>query len=359
VAVRAGDAAPVRVLVDGKASVALPGCDAPVVVNAGQKGYYRTRYAPEQFKALAAGFEQLPVVDRLGVMMDAGALAVVGLQPEADLLDLVAHVPLDAADDLWQLAADQLGRIDELYDGDAKQQAAWRRYALSRLSPKFQQLGWDDRESDAAQTRQLRASLLGLLGRLGDRKVIAEANRRFVAFQADPASLPAEQRRTVLGIAARNADGATWDALHALAKKEASPMVRDQYYALLAATDDEALASRALEMALTSEPGATNSAEMISVVSDEHPELAFDFAVAHREQVDGLVDSSSRARYYPGLASGSAKLETASRIEAFAGQHIAPTSRRDAQNAVVAIQTRVKLREQRRPQIDAWLKQQG
>jgi aminopeptidase N len=123
--------------------------------------------------------------------------------------------------------------------------------------------------------------------------------------------------------------------------------------------DDEALATRALEMALTGEPGATNGAGMIRAVSYAHPELAFDFAVAHREQVDGLVDSTSRARYYPGLASGSAKLDTASRIEAFAGQHIAPTSRREAQNAVVAIQTRVKLREQRRPQIDAWLRQQG
>ena len=161
----------------------------------------------------------------------------------------------------------------------------------------------------------------------------------------------------VLGIVARNADAATWDTLHALAKKETSSMVRDQYYTLLATAGDEVLAARALDMALTAEPGATNGAAMISAVSREHPELAFDFAVAHREQVDGLVDSTSRARYYPRLGSGSARLETASRIEAFAGDHIAPTSRREAQN-VVAIQTRVKLQQQRRPQIDAWLKQQ-
>ena len=358
VAVRGADGSVVRTLVDGQGSVTLPGCAGPVVVNAGQKGYYRTQYAPAQFKALAAGFGTLPVVDQLGVMMDAGALAAVGLQPEADLLDLTAKVPLDASPDLWLQVAGTLGGIDDLYEGDARQQAAWRKYALSRLSPKFAQLGWENRDGDSAQVKQLRARLIGTLGTLGDRDVVAEARRRFAAFQADPASLSPDMRRTVLGIVARNADAALWDQLHALAKKETSSMIRDQYYSLLAAPKDEALAKRALDMALTDEPGATNSAGMIGSVAREHPELAFDFAVAHREQVDTLVDSTSRARYYPMLGAGSSKPEMADKIQAFAEQHIAESSRRDAQTAISGIQTRVKLRAQRRPQIDAWLKQQ-
>ncbi|WP_425501723.1 M1 family metallopeptidase [Pseudoxanthomonas koreensis] len=357
VAVRGGDGAVVRALVDGKARVELPGCGAPVVVNAGQKGYFRTLYAPAQFKALVAGFDTLPAVDQLGVMLDTSALAAVGLQPEADLLDLAARLPLEASPDLWLAVAGTLDDIDRLYDGDAQAQAAWRAYAISRLSPRFESLGWDGRDGDSATTRQLRARLLGVLGRLGDPQVIAEARRRFAAFQADPASLQAEQRRTVLDIVARNADAATWDALRAMAKKETSSMVRDQYYALLATAGDEALARRALAMALTGEPGATNGAAMIGAVSREHPELAFDFAVEHRGQVDALVDSTSRARYYPGLGAGSSKLETAAKIQAFAEQHIAPTSRRDAQTAIAGIQTRARLREQRRPQIDAWLAQ--
>ena len=357
VALRAGDGEVVRALVDGKASVDLPGCDAPVVVNAGQKGYFRTLYAPAQFRALAAGFDTLPVVDQLGVLLDASALAAVGLQPEADLLDLIARLPLEASPDLWLQVAGTLDDIDRLYDGDAAAQAAWRAYALSRLSPAFERLGWDGREGDTATTRRLRAQLIGVLGNLGDRQVIAEARRRFAAFQADPASLQPDQRRAVLDIVARNADAATWDALHALAKQETSSMVRDQYYVLLAAARDEALARRALAMALTAEPGATNSAAMIGAVAREHPELAFDFALEHLEQVDTLVDASSRARYYPRLGADSSKLETAAKIQAFAEQHLAPTSRRDAETAIAGIQSRVKLREQRRPQIDAWLQQ--
>jgi aminopeptidase N len=359
VTVRGGDGDVVRVLVDGKASVVLPGCDAPVLVNAGQKGYYRTLYAPAQFKALGEGFARLPVVDQLGVMLDTSALASVGLQPQSDLLDIADRVPLDASPDLWDQVAGTLDGIDEMFKGDPVRQAAFRKYALSRLSPKFEQLGWENREGDSSTTRQLRTGMIGTLAGMGDERVIAEARRRFAASATDPAALPPDLRRTVLGIVAYNADAATWDKLHAMARSEQSSMIRDQYYGLLARTKDKALAQRALDMALTDEPGATNSAGMISAVAWEHPDMAFDFAVAHREQVDKLVDTTSRARYYPGLGSNATTLDMVDKIRAFADKYIAPTSRRSAETAIAAIQTRVRLRARNLPQIEAWLEQKG
>ncbi|MFN7137051.1 MAG: ERAP1-like C-terminal domain-containing protein, partial [Thermomonas sp.] len=326
---------------------------------AGQKGYFRTLYAPAQFKAISADFAKLPVVDQMGVMLDAQALAAVGLQPEADSLDLAMQVPMTAAPELWQNVAGQLAGIDDLLKADPKRQAAFRTFAQARLSPKLAQLGWDNRADDSAAVRQLRQSLIGVLGMLGDAKVLAEARRRFDGFLANPASLGPDLRRTVLGMVARNADAATWDKLHALAPAEKSSMLRDQYYGLLAMAKDKALAQRALDMALTAEPGATNSASMIATVAREHPHLAFDFATAHRTQVDALVDSTSRARYYPGLGSGADDLKMVDKINAFAGQYIAPTSRREAERVVNGIQTRVKLRQQRLPQVEAWLKQRG
>ncbi|MFN3702565.1 M1 family metallopeptidase [Thermomonas sp.] len=359
VSLRGADGKVVRVLVDGQASVRLPGCGAPVLVNAGQKGYFRTLYAPAQFKAISAGFATLPAVDQMGVMLDASALAAVGLQPEADALDLALQVPLQAAPELWQNVAGMLSNIDAMLKDNPARQAAFRKFAQARLAPKFAQLGWQNRDGDSAATRQLRSSMIAMLGALGDAKVLAEARRRFDASATDPSALPADLRRTVLGMVARNADAATWDKLHAMAKAEKSSMLRDQYYGLLAAAKDKALAQRALDMALTDEPGATNSASMISTVAWEHPDMAFDFAVAHREKVDTLVDSTSRARFYPGLGSSATDLAMVDKINAFAEKYIAPTSRRDAERVVNGIQTRVKLRQQRLPQIEAWLKQHG
>lgn len=359
VSLRAGDGALVKVLVDGQADARLPGCDAPVLVNAGQKGYYRTLYAPAQFKALAASFAQLPVVDQLGVMMDASALGAIGRQPESDSLDLALQVPQVAAPELWQMVVGALGGLDDLYKDDKPRQQAVRAFVIARLAPKFRELGWDNRADDSSAVKQLRGSLISVLGGLGDAEVLAEARRRFDAFLADPSSLSPDLRRTVLGLVARNADAATWDRLHALARAETSSMLRAQYYNLLAMPRDKALAQRALDMALTDEPGATLSAGMIAGVSRQHPELAFDFAVAHREQVDARVDTTSLPRYYPGLGAASTQPEMIDKIRAFAERYIAPGSRRDAERTINAIQTRIKLLKERRPKIDAWLRQQG
>ncbi|WP_126945990.1 M1 family metallopeptidase [Xanthomonas sp. BRIP62409] len=356
VVVRSGDATQVRVLVDGTAQVQVPSCDAPVVVNAGQKGYFRTLYAPAQFKALTSRFGALPVVDQLGVLNDTDALADAGMQTEADVLDLTAQVAVGASPDVWDMVAGIYDGVDGSFEHDPAGRAAWRAYAVPRLSAEFATLGWDNRDGDSAQIQQLRTRLIASLSDMGDAAVIAEARRRFAAFQATPASLSPELRDSVLGAVARNADTATWDTLHALAKQETSAMVRDAYYDFLSMPIDEALAKRALALALTPEPGATTGASMIDRVASQHPELAFDFAVAHRTQVDTLVDSTSRARYYPGLGIDSAELATADRIKAYAEQYIAPTSRQAADNAINTIQTRVKLRAASLPQIKAWLK---
>ncbi len=359
VSLRVGNGEVVHTLVDGDTAVQLPGCSGPLLVNAGQKGYYRTLYAPAQFKTLSAGFDKLPVVDQLGVMMDTSALAAAGLQPDADLLDLIAKISADAPIDLWDMASGTLSGIDGMFDGDTARQAAFRSYARSRLSPVLQSLGWDGKDSDSAQTKELRSGLIDTLADLDDAEVIAEAQRRFDSFLAKPDSLSPDLRSSVLGVVAHNADAATWDKLHTLAKQETSAMVRDQYYALLAVAKDKALAQRALDMALTDEPGATNSAGMIGGVAREHADLAFDFAVAHREKVDTLVDSTSRARYYPGLGRSADNLQMVDKIKAFAQAHIAPTSRRDAETVIAGIQTKLRLRAERKPQVDAWLKARG
>ncbi|WDM76301.1 M1 family metallopeptidase [Xanthomonas cucurbitae] len=355
VTVRDGAGNTQRVLVDHTAQLKVPGCDAPVLVNAGQKGYYRTLYAPAQFTALTARLPTLPVVDQLGILLDTAALATVGLQPDADLLDLTASLPADAAPDLWKVVSATFVDLDVLFQNAAADRAAWRRYALARLAPVFARYGWDERDGDTAQVKQLRAQLMISLSSLDDPAVIAEAQRRFAAFPAKPAALSPELRSTVLGIVARHADAATWQTLQAMAQKEPSAMVRDEDYLYLAQAKDPALAARALALALTSEPGATNAASMIRAVAKQHPELAFDFAVAHRRQVDALVDTTSRARYYPGLADGSFDLKTVDKIKTYADKYIAATSRREANTAISTIQTRVKLRDQRVPQIRAWL----
>ena len=343
------------VVAGGSATLQLPGC-GPVLVNAGQAGYYRTLYAPGQFAALRDGFGALAPVDQLGLMNDVWALGMAGLQPVSDYLAIASRVPADADPQVWSDIAGSLGTIDDYYRGDAQDQARFRRFALATLQPVFARVGWEAKEGESDPLAALRTDMIGTLAGLGDASVIAEARRRFAASDTDADAKPVALRRTILGIVADNADAATWDKLHAQAQAETTPLIKDQLYGLLASAQDEALAKRALELALTDEPGATNSAGMISYVAYEHPDLAFDFAVAHREAVDKLVDSTSRARYYPGLGAGSRDPAMVGKLTAFADAHIAASSRRATDTAIASIQYRREVIEKRLPQISAWLR---
>ncbi|SFN24531.1 M1 family metallopeptidase [Dokdonella immobilis] len=350
--------APVRGMVEGgKGRLQLPGC-APVLLNAGQSGYYRTHYAPAQFTALRDRFSELAPVDQLGLMGDALALGLGGMQPVTDVLDLVSATPLDADGKVWERIADTLQEIDGYYRGDAERQARFRAHAIGRLAPKLRALGWDAKNGEDETVAILRTRLIEVLGDLDDADVIREARRRHGGRQADPALLPAALYKTVFDIVASHADEATWERLRAEARAEKRSMLRDGLYLQLATALDEGLARRALDLALTDEPGATNSAAMISAVSEHHPDLAFDFALAHREQVEPLIDTTSSSRYYPRLASGSLDPAMVGKLGTYAERYVAAGSRRATETAIADVRYRIGIREQRLAQIDAWLKKQ-
>jgi aminopeptidase N len=346
---------PVRTLVNGHASLVVPGCGT-VVVNAGQSGYYRTLYAPAAFASISSSYAKLAPIDQIGVMDDTWALGMTGLQSASSVMDLIKATPSDADPVLWGNITDTLSTLNDYYRGTGVRQAQFRTFAIGRLEPEFNRIGWEPKAGEASTVAILRNELIGTLGNLGDDNIIKEARRRFAAEVSDPSAMPASLRKTIVAVVAHNADTATWDQLHAQAKSEQTPLIKDQLYAMLSTTEDEALAQRALDLALTDEPGATNSANMISIVAQRHPELAFDFAVAHREQVDKLVDSTSRSRYYPFLAHASLDPAMVGKVQAYSQAHIAPTSRRDANTVIANLQYRMGVRKNRLPEIDTWLK---
>ena len=358
-----GSAKQARVLVkNGKATLNVPGCGA-LLVNAGQSGYYRTLYAPANTRALAASFARLAPIDQLGLLADSQSLGMAGLQAPSDFLELVKATPLSADPQVLGKVAASLNSLYEQYAGDDARQQAFGRYAMARLAPMMAQTGWEARAGEASSVATLRAQLIAILGDMGEPGVLAEARRRYTASEQageqNAAAMPAPLRRAILGVVAQHADSATWEQLHARAREEKTPLIKNQLYDLLASSDDTALAQRALALALTDEPGVTNSPAMISRVARTHPELAFDFALAHLEQVNARVDASSRSRYFPRLAAGSAQPEMIAKLQAYAQANLPDGARGDADSAVAGIAWRIKLRTERLPAIDAWLAQQS
>ncbi|HEX8670014.1 MAG TPA: M1 family aminopeptidase [Allosphingosinicella sp.] len=343
----------VRTLVTGgAASVTVPGCGA-VLVNSGQTGYYRTLYAPALLDKLTQNYARLKPIDQIGLLADNWGLGLAGYQSAAEALDLVDAVPANANPALYTRVGSTLSQIYGLYDGDPAHQALVSRYAAGKLGPVLERIGWTARADEAPPVAVLRSNLIATLGYMGVESVTREASRRYGA--GDPLATGGSLRTTILTTVAKNIDAADWERLRGQAKAETNPLVRTELYEALGSARDPALAQRALDLALTQEPGATNSSAIIASVAGEHPDLAFDFALRNRERVEALVDISSRSRFVPGLAAGSSNAATVARIEDYANRYMTKESRRPADIAINAIRDRVRVRETRLPDITRWL----
>ena len=109
------------------------------------------------------------------------------------------------------------------------------------------------------------------------------------------------------------------------------------------------------ELAISDEPSATVAAAMVGDVAEEHPDLAFDFALAHAEQMKSRVTGTSRSRYYAELAMHSNDPAMVGKIGRFAAASIPAASRRPAQAAMAQVGFRAEIVRSRLPEIDAWL----
>jgi aminopeptidase N len=96
---------------------------------------------------------------------------------------------------------------------------------------------------------------------------------------------------------------------------------------------------------------------MLAGVAQQHPDLAFDFAIAHMEKVNTLVDAMSRSRYFPSLAAGSADQAMIEKLTTYGSAHLAPEARSEVATAIAGITFRIKLRAERLQAIDVWLTQ--
>ena len=290
----------VRTLVaDGRGALDVPGC-GPLIINSGQTGYYRTLYPPALLDRLKVSYAKLKPVDQIGLLTDNWGLGLAGYESAATALDFIDAIPAGANPHLWSRAIEVLSDVYDAYEGDAPAQERLARYASAKLGPVLNRLGWTTTPTEKPNDAVLRSELIGALGKFRDPEVVTEASRRYSS--GDPSALSGPLRTTILEVVAAHVDAAGWERLHAQAQAEKTPLIRNEFYKLLGAARDKTLAQRALDLALTDEPGATNSSQIIGAVANEHPDLAFDFALQNRDKVETFVDVSSRSRFLPRLA---------------------------------------------------------
>lgn len=337
------------------ATTTIDGC-GPVVVNAGQAGYFRTRYSEADLAAMTEEFEAIDEIDRLGVLNDTWALGEAGELPVTSYLQLAKAVSIDSDPLILMQLSDTLVSIDRYFDG-SNQQHDWRTFARERLQPAFERVGWTPARGESEATALLRETLIRSLGRFDDPAVLAEARARVARSATSPDALPAATAEAAIAVIARHADQATWDALRARAKQASEPIEQQRLYEALGRALDPALVSRALELTLSGDIPHAFASDVISRVAQEHPELAFDFAVAHEKQVLDLVDATWRSSFIPNLAQTSDEPAMAAQVRGYAERSIPADARQTAERVVAAIEFRAAVKARQLPVLEAWVDQ--
>ena len=285
------------------AGSAVPGC-GPLVVNSGQTGYYRTLYTPALLDRLTASFARLRPIDQIGLLADNW-----GARPRR----LPVAPPRRST---WSTRC-RPTPIRRLLDPGRRPSSSQRpRHVRGRsrrtrrCSPATprrscrrcsRRIGWTPKAGEAPTTPVLRAELIATLGEMGDPAVVAEANRRFAANDPLATAGPLREHHPRASSPAMSTPPAG-SGCGRRRGPSAARWSRSQLYRLLGSARDPALARRALDLALTDEPGATNPAPASSPRSPTSiPTSPSISRSRNRERVEALVDVSSRSRYLAGL----------------------------------------------------------
>ncbi len=329
-------------------------CAGLVIVNAGQTGYFRTLYAPAAFAPVKAGYARLDPYDQLGVLNDSSALGGAGDEPYADTLALTSAITADADPIVARAMVGRLRGIDELLKANPAREA-WRAHARKVVEPLYARLGWRAKAGEPSNDALLRESVLAALGDFDDPAVLAQARDKFAAYLRDPDALEPGERTAVLGMIAAHATPAQWDQLHTLALHAPTALEKEDAFTRLAFARDPALAQRALQLSLTGEPEKTTAPSMVRDVGDEHPQMALDFAIAHADAINAVLEPDSRNSFIPRLAQKGSGDATIAKLGAYAKAHIPATAQGDVVRANSAIRAADSIKARVVPQVSTWL----
>jgi aminopeptidase N len=327
--------------------------------NAGDKGYYRTLYAPVDNQAITDNIESaLTPVERIGFAGNAWALMRSGHSSVADYMNLAERLRNDPNAAVVLNVANALQAVgDRIASGeDRTRLAAWVRaqfgpaYARQKLLP----------PAASQEQRQLRATLFSVLGILGrDPQIIAEAQTLTQNYIQDPASVDPSLVRPAIALAAANGDAKLFAQLLALSQSANNPDVQTTALFALARFHNPALLRRALDYA-TSGKVRNQDAVFFFVIAlqnrDTRP-VAWQYIQDNWDKVHAELTTMMGARLVT-AAGGFCTEQKRAEVQGFFATHPVMAADRARRIANDSIAECVQLRAAQQSNLHAWLAQQ-
>jgi alanyl aminopeptidase len=256
VCVRYGHGAAARqscsLLTERSATVDLEGgCPKFVAANAGGRGYYVADYRGDLLNRLATNWSDLSIPEYAGLLYDLRSLLRAGSLSGAQALEWVRaagssrdrHV-VEADIELASFVRDQL--VVE------SQRARFSEFVREVFGERARKLGYAPRRSESDDDQLLRRSLMRFVAP-EDPRLAADARRLALAWIKNRKAVDPSMVDSVLLIAARTGDAATFDAFLAEAKKASDSLDRRNLMIALLSFRDPTLVRRGMGLLLDPE----------------------------------------------------------------------------------------------------------
>ncbi|MFQ5552500.1 MAG: M1 family metallopeptidase [Thermoplasmata archaeon] len=329
-------------------------------VNAGQTGFYRVNYPPEEWERLLSAIQtrDLSPGDRLGLQSDAYALTRAGYVPATLYLSLTQAYAEETDSTIWRELAANL-RSFEILIANEPYLPAFQAYVRRLFRPVAARVGWDAAPDEGHLDVLMRNAVLGRLGWVEEAGTVEEAMRRFGGYLADPASLSPDLREVVYHIAGQEGDEKTYEALWRLERE--ADLNEEKLRLLTAVTRPKTttLLRETLDRSLLEEEVRIQDTIIVIVGVGANRfgrDLAWDFVKENWAELDRRYGRGGFALgRLVSITDAFSTPERVDEVEAFFQANPAPAAKRRIQQALERIRLNGRWLEKNRADLADWL----
>jgi puromycin-sensitive aminopeptidase len=295
-----------RLLLGGaQAQLRLPEGSDWVVGNAGGNGFYRVQYVGDLFTKLLPHVQRdLSAIERFNLVSDTWSATLAGYTSLKDYLDLTALYRDEMDETVWTMLVGTLAGLRRMM-GD-QERPAIATITRNRLTELNERLGWDPAAGESDRTRELRGTVLGTIGVLGDDPAIQEeAVRRYEDYRNDVSSVDPNIVPALVGILAAIGDRDRYEEFWNSFKSAKTPQEEQRYLFALAGFRDERLLATTLSHTLDGEVRTQDAPYLVRAVmaNKRGAELAWSFTKDHWNEMTSRYPENAVTRMCEGVTS--------------------------------------------------------
>ena len=294
-----------------------------VLVNAGGSGFYRVRYGAKLLHALAGRGTQLTGLERYGLIDDAYASVLAGSSTAEEFVEFARAFADETELSVWQRLASALATLRRLLDGDAAERYQATVRALA--GPALLRMGWEPGADEEGRTREVRATLVELLGITGgDTHVVERARAIHAEYVADPTAVDPALARASLAVVVDHGAADEYEMVLERYRAAPTPQLERRYLFALGRFHDDALIDRTLRFAI--DDVRTQDAPFllqVALANRTHGQRAWEFIARHWDRINEKFPSNTIVRMLEGITTLTDPT-VANEIEAFFSEHEVP-----------------------------------